>query len=85
MKTVYFDDTIRNRFGKRAPFYDTTHVNEATDGDLRWFHTRYGMMHLYRLHEVDSTNFIAEDLHIVCRTSDERWHEWSENPLLALA
>ena len=84
MKTVYFDDTLRTRKGV-TPYYDTTEVSNATDGELVWFHERYGYMKLYRLHEVDSTNFIAEDLHIVCRTCDERWYEWSENPLLALA
>ena len=84
MKTIYFDDTLRTRKG-RVPFYDFTQVSETTDGELVWFHERYGYMKLYRLHQVDADNFIAEDLHTVCRTSDERWSEWGENPLLALA
>ena len=83
--TVYFDDTLRTHKGKRVPFYDITQVSNATDGELKWFHERYGYMKLYRLHQVDETNFIAEDLHISCKTSDEHWREWGENPLLALA
>ena len=84
MKTIYFDDTLRTRKGLK-PYYECVEVTEAFDGQLAWFHIRYGCMHLYRLHQVDADNFIAEDLHIVCSTSNEKWHSWSENPLLALA
>ncbi len=84
MKTVYFDDILRTRTGLK-PYYDTTEVSNATDGELKWFHIRYGCMHLYRLHQVDADNFIAEDLHIVCSTSNEKWNAWWENPTLALA
>jgi hypothetical protein len=87
MKTVYFDDTLRTRSGKRIPYYDSTSVSDdnAHDGALVWFHIRYGLMHLYRLHQVDSHNFIAEDLHVVCSTSSEKWRTWGNNPSLALA
>ena len=83
MKTIYFDDTLRTRKGS-IPYYDMTEVSNATDGELMWFHVRYGWMRLYRLHQVDTDNFIAEDLHIVCTTSSEKWDSWSENPALAL-
>ena len=85
MKTVYFDDTLRTYKGKRVPYYDCTQVSNATDGELAWFHEGYGCMKLYRLHQVDADNFVAEDLHILCYTSSEVWRAWSENPLLALA
>ena len=83
MKTVYFDSKLRTRKGW-IPYYDTTEVSNATDGELKWFHDGYGLMCLYRLYQVDADNFIAENLHIVCFTSSEEWDSWLKNPTLAL-
>ena len=59
-------------------------MEEATDNELVWFHEGYGMMKLYRLLQVDDKNFIAEDLHKYCRTSNPKWETFSEKPELAL-
>jgi len=83
MKTVYFDTLLRTRKGVKA-YYETAEVSNATDGELVWFHSAYGLMRLYRLHEVDCDNFVAEDLRVVCSTKSELWRSWGENPSLAL-
>ena len=64
MATVYFDSTFRSKkTGNRIYFYDTTTVSEAQDNQLIWFHTSYGRCHLYKLLQVDDTNYIAQDMH----------------------
>lgn len=63
-KTVYFDSTVRTKSGKRAPFWDSTVIeDDLEDKQEIWFHESYGRCKLYRLHKVDETNYIAEDLH----------------------
>lgn len=82
---VWFDDWIRCRNGKLKPFYDFSIIeHELKDQELAWFHEGYGRMCLYRLWKVDTDNFIAENLEKYCRTSSEHWHDWLENPELAL-
>jgi hypothetical protein len=41
-------------------------------------------MYLYRLHQVDDRNFIAEDTGAYCSTDCEEWETWRANPALAL-
>lgn len=84
MKIVYFDSTLRTRKGNRVPYWDTTYVDNVHNGELKWFHEGYGTMCLYKLHQVDDCNFIAENLHKFCRTADARWSTWVKFPELAL-
>lgn len=83
MQTVYFDAKLRTRKGF-IPYWDEVRVDSAYDGQLVWFHERYGRMYLYRLHQVDDRNFIAEDTGARCSTDREEWEAWHANPALAL-
>ena len=84
MITVLFDSVLRTKKGKCIPFWETSHVDKVTDNELVWFHVGYGVMRLYHLLQVDAENFIAEDLHTCCRTSNPKWEVFSEKPELAL-
>lgn len=83
---VYFDSYLRCKSGKVIPYYDVTfNVDSIEDQQLVWFHEGYGVMQLYRLHRVDETaDFIAEALKARCRTSDDKWEIYLNNPELAL-
>lgn len=84
MVTVLFDSILRTKRGTYIPFWETSYMEEATDNELVWFHEGYGMTKLYRLLQVDDKNFIAEDLHTYCRTSNPKLETFIEKPELAL-
>ena len=71
MKTILFDATLTTYKGKRVHYYDEQDTKSAEDKELRWFHIGYGTMSLYRLHQVDADNFIAEPLDRYCRAGEE--------------
>ena len=85
--SIYFDSFLKTRKGKVVPFYDRVMVEKdepIKDKTLMWFHESYGYMKLYRLHKVDDENYIAEDTKTSCRTNNENWKKFLENPILAL-
>ena len=85
MNTILFDDTFTSkRTGKRIYDYDTMTLDTAQDQQLIWIHSRHGFMRLYKLLQVDTTNFIAQDMHKGCFTSSDNWDEYMHNPELAL-
>ena len=89
-KVLMFDSTLKCRSGKRIPWVDEQIYGNDDDGDiidnsLHWFHISYGTFRLYRLHQVDKTEYyICEPLNKWCRTYDPEWEAWRENPELAV-
>ena len=82
---IWFDDKIKTRSGKRVPFWNFTILEqEVKDKELMWFHEAYEMMGLYRVHKVDTENFVAEDLGKWISTSNPDWEKYCDNPELAL-
>lgn len=94
-KILIFDATLRTKSGKLVPYYteQTTGMDDDSDfidQSLHWFHERYGVFQLYRLHQVDDSNenyiyFICEPLKKYVQKSSEEFEELMENPELALA
>lgn len=84
MINVLFDSYLKCRSGRRLPYYDVSYVEKAEDQELVWFHEGYGLMKLYRLHEVDRENYIAEPTKVSCYTKSDKWDLYKSNPELAL-
>ena len=89
-KILMFDDRLKCRSGKIIPYCSEQTTGNDDDSDiidqsLHWFHEGYGSFQLYRLHQIDDTNYyICEPLHRFIRTSNERWNDYMDNPELAL-
>lgn len=89
-KILMFETRLRKRDGKVIPYtdeqpYGNDDDSDITDKSLHWFHEGYGKFQLYRLHQIDDSEYyICEPLKKFARTSDEDWNELISNPELAL-
>lgn len=83
---VYFDSRLKTKTKGTIPYYDISfNVANCEDKKLMWFHEGYGMMRLYRIHQIDrSSDFIAELAGPICRTSSSEWTSYLENPEYAM-
>lgn len=86
-KYILFDDYLKTRSGKRLPYYDEqTHdeeyAGELVDKSLHWFHEGYGTFQLYKIHDVDGVNYIAEPLRKFINKRDDDFEAFIHSPEL---
>lgn len=83
--TVFFDSTFKSKnTGKIFYDYDTTTMPEAHDNELVWVHIHYGRMRLYKLLQVDDSNYIAQDMHKFLWPGDENYEHRLAHPELEI-